>query len=184
MARSSFGGFTIYRANPASDFDLIYFRSFRYYYSYYYALVSHTIDVDIYSSLLFPGDSFIQGGNPFAEHYEKTETGIRLLLYLISNDTVLTKKYYFEMDLENSVLSSPGKYRSEGSWMPVSLAIRNREGQVLFSSSEGADSFLDFEVVEIKDNILYGVYSGKLGSVSNRRTIYYDIYDGEIWIRL
>ena len=88
------------------------------------------------------------------------------------------------MEIDDSVLSSPGIYKSDGSKMPVSLSIKNRNGQTLFESSEGTDSFLNFEVVEIKEDILYGIYSGKLGSISTAETIYYDIYDGEIWIKL
>ncbi|HEC62701.1 MAG TPA: hypothetical protein ENI27_10690 [bacterium] len=181
---SSFNNFTIYKANLQSDFDLKYFWSFRYYRYVNLYMGSYTIDIAIYSSLLHPGDSFIQMGNPFHNHYTETTTGINLLLYLLSEETILSKKYYFEMEIDDSVLSSPGIYKSDGSKMPVSLSIKNRNGQTLFTSSEGTDSFLNFEVVEIEEDILYGIYSGKLGSISTAETIYYDIYDGEIWIKL
>ena len=184
MAGSSFNNYTIYKAKLKSDFNIQYFSSYRasYYINYYFGFYS--FDVDIYSSWLGVGDSFIQMGNPFDNHYTETATGKNLHLFLLSDEIILSKEFYFEMEIENSLLSSPGIYKSRGSRQPVFLMIKNRDNQMLFSSSAGAESFLNFEVVEIKESILYGTYSGKLGSVSNDETIYYDIYDGEIWIKL
>ena len=88
------------------------------------------------------------------------------------------------MEIDNSVLSSPGSYKTYGSKGPVSLLMKNRKGQVLFSSSVGAESYLDFQVVEKKGHVVYGIYSGKIGSLQNKKAIYYHIYDGELWIKL
>lgn len=184
LADSSFNSYTIYRAHLESDFALQYFWSYRYHYYYSYGFTSYSYDVDIYSSLLFPGESLIQMGNPFADHFSENDSGSTIRLYLLSRQTFLSKRYYLELRIDGSVELSPGVYRARGSGTPVSLVLRDRAGRSLFASTEGHDAFLDIEVVEIRNNILYATYSGKLGSTRGERSAYYDIYNGEIWIKL
>ena len=105
-------------------------------------------------------------------------------LYLLSKQTVLSKRYYLELQIDEAIELSPGVFKARGSGAPVSLALMDRTGRPLFASTKGKEAFLDIEVVEIRNNILYATYAGKLGSAWGGQNAYYDISDGEIWIKL
>jgi len=176
FSASTFKNYFSYKTSLRSHFGLKYFQS--YYYRYVSQYSSST--VDIFSSLLLPGENFTTFGNIFPDAYAKEDGEIVVKAYLIDEEIVISRSISLELTLRMHE-PRPGHYRGTIGDPSILLAIKDRSGRTLFDISD-KNSFLALEIVSVDRNIVYGKFSANL--VGHKKEAYLNITEGEFLLKM
>jgi hypothetical protein len=173
--KSSFNSYFTYKTTLQSDYDMIYFRSYYYYYRSDYG----SSEVSIYSTLLIPGDSIITMASTSGNSVGRTDSGTVVTSSHMVDEILLSRAMNMELAFKFKDLK-PGFYKGTAANPIVLLSIKDRKGKSLFDVSDNK-SFVALEILSVDNGVVSGKFNAKL--VGRKREEYLNIKEGEFWFK-